>query len=119
MNPSAPPLRATMDSCSGLAVPGIRLPTAVPTTAWPTSCADTMIFSAGDRMDRFFSMPATVRRTADSKSSLPTVVAPVRPARSAASFTRLASSAPVNPAVIAAIPSMSSPSRSGRFLLPM
>ena len=119
MNPSAPPLRATMDSCSGLDVPGMRLPTAVPTTAWPTSCAETMTFSAADRMDLFFSMPATVRRTAASKSSLPTVVAPVLPASSAASFTRFASSAPVNPAVIDAISSTFSPSRKGKFLAPM
>eukprot|EP00982_Pelagococcus_subviridis_P001117 9032-Pelagococcus_subviridis.AAC.3 len=112
--PSAPPLRATMDSASGRCVPGMKNPTAVPTTACPASCALTVTFSDGDRSERFFSMPATVRNTAFSNSSLPTIVAPFRPARSAASFTKFASSAPVNPAVICAMSSTRNAGSNGK-----
>ena len=36
-----------MDSCSGLDVPGMRLPTAVPTTAWPLVRGDDDLLSRG------------------------------------------------------------------------
>ena len=56
-------------------------------------------FSSRDR----FSMPATRRSTARVKSSIVTRSPPRRVAVSAASFTRLARSAPEKPGVIAAI----------------
>ena len=96
-----------------------RAPTAVPTTAWPTSRADTTTFSAAVSRLRFFSIPATVRNTASSNSFSPTSVRPLRPARRAASLTRFASSAPVNPAVICATSSASNPGARGSALAPM
>mmetsp|Transcript_17754 Transcript_17754/g.43970 ORF Transcript_17754/g.43970 Transcript_17754/m.43970 type:complete len:325 (+) Transcript_17754:741-1715(+) len=119
VKPSAPPLRATIDSTSGRCWPGIRDPTAVPTTACPASCADTTSFSAGPSSERFFSIPATVRSTADSNCSLPTTLSPLRPASSAASFTRLAKSAPVKPAVMVAMSSISIPGCMGKLRDPM
>src|SRR5919198_520852 len=60
----------------------------------------------------FFSRPATMRSTAWVKSSSVTESPPRRVARSAASFTRLARSAPENPGVSAATCSRSTPGAS-------
>mmetsp|Transcript_3981 Transcript_3981/g.14455 ORF Transcript_3981/g.14455 Transcript_3981/m.14455 type:complete len:222 (+) Transcript_3981:2230-2895(+) len=105
VNPSAPPLRLTILSVSGRSVSGSKRPTAVATSACPTSCADTVRFSDMVNKLRFFSMPATVRSTAASNSLYPTFVFPARPASSAASFTKFSKSAPVKPAVICAMTS--------------
>mmetsp|Transcript_15987 Transcript_15987/g.34543 ORF Transcript_15987/g.34543 Transcript_15987/m.34543 type:complete len:320 (+) Transcript_15987:2096-3055(+) len=78
---------------------GSRRDTAVPTMACPTSCLATVPFSTPCRMERFFSMPAMARMMAMSNSSWPTSALLRRPASRAASFTRLARSAPVKPVV--------------------
>ena len=66
--------------------------------------------SRGIRMRDLFSSPATMRSTASVKSSIAIACAPRRVASTAASFARLARSAPVKPGVSAA---MSSSSTSG------
>mmetsp|Transcript_15443 Transcript_15443/g.33378 ORF Transcript_15443/g.33378 Transcript_15443/m.33378 type:complete len:221 (-) Transcript_15443:1496-2158(-) len=88
-----------MLSCSTCGHDATSAATAVPTTACPASCLATTTRSVSPRRERFFSMPATCRMMAASKWSMPTSAAFERPPISAASFTRLASSAPENPVV--------------------
>ena len=73
----------------------------VATIAWPDSWYAT-ISRSFVLITRFFSSPAISRSIADSKSCMSTAVLSLRAASSAASFTRLARSAPAKPAVRAA-----------------
>mmetsp|Transcript_26857 Transcript_26857/g.69642 ORF Transcript_26857/g.69642 Transcript_26857/m.69642 type:complete len:438 (+) Transcript_26857:248-1561(+) len=114
VKPRAPPLRGTMLMRSTIGRSGSSLHAAAPTMACPTSCLATTPLSFPCRMDRFFSTPAMVRSTALSKSARLTLCLLSRPASRAASFTRLARSAPVKPVVADAIVSTVTSSSSGR-----
>ncbi len=94
--------------CTGSA-PGV----ASATSACPISCVAATVRSRGDSTRLLRASPAMSRSTATVKSASPTASAPRRVAASAASFTRLARSAPVNPGVSAATASSSSPGSSG------
>ena len=70
-----------------------------PTSAWPISCTAVISRSLGDSSRVFFSGPAMTRMMPSSSSRFSICFLPLRAASSAASFTRLARSAPVNPGV--------------------
>merc|ERR1719353_2179965 len=110
VRPLAWPLGMMVTFCTG-SCPGDR----VPQMAWPTSWYATRDFALPS-FRGVPSIPATIRSTLSSISAREISVLLLRPARMAASFSRLARSAPENPGVLLAMLSTSTPSPSFLFL---
>merc|ERR1719324_1048183 len=110
VRPLAWPLGMMVTFCTG-SCPGDR----VPQMAWPTSWYATRDFALPS-FRGVPSIPATILSTLSSISAMEISVLLLRPARMAASFSRLARSAPENPGVLLAMDSTSTPSPSFLFL---
>mmetsp|Transcript_1293 Transcript_1293/g.3981 ORF Transcript_1293/g.3981 Transcript_1293/m.3981 type:complete len:456 (-) Transcript_1293:578-1945(-) len=110
VRPLAWPLGMMVTFCTG-SCPGDR----VPQMAWPTSWYATRDFALPS-FRGVPSIPATILSTLSSISAREISVLLLRPARMAASFSRLARSAPENPGVLLAMASTSTPSPSFLFL---
>mmetsp|Transcript_18487 Transcript_18487/g.57380 ORF Transcript_18487/g.57380 Transcript_18487/m.57380 type:complete len:338 (+) Transcript_18487:47-1060(+) len=110
VRPRACPRGTSVTFCTA-SWPGVS----VPQTAWPTSWYATSVFDLLSTM-RVPSMPATMRSTESSISRLVMAALPRRPVRMAASFIRLARSAPEKPGVRAATTSRLTSSSSFLFL---